>query len=61
MEAHDDVAAKNYEPVIDPFPVFSPPAEVFPTPPSTDAIRMVGIRKNGDEPLVCMLELLHEN
>ena len=52
IEAHDDVAAKNYEAVPDFLPVFAPPPQVFQTPPA-DAIRMVGIRKNPDEPLVC--------
>ena len=51
IEAHDDVAAKNYEAVPDFLPVFAPPPQVFQVPPA-DAIRMVGIRKNPDEPLV---------
>lgn len=51
MEAHDDVASKNYDNVPEFVPVFAPPPQVFQIPPS-DAIRMVGIRKTPDEPLV---------
>ena len=55
LEAHDDIAAKNYEAIPDVFPIFSapPPQEVLNSKVS-DAIRMVGIRKNADEPLVRM-------
>lgn len=49
--AHDDIAAKNYEELPDALPVFYSPPTAFAAPP-TDAIRMVGIRKNPDEPLV---------
>ncbi|ELU18407.1 hypothetical protein CAPTEDRAFT_181775 [Capitella teleta] len=48
--AHDDIAAKNYEELPEPLPAFYPPAQAF-AAPTTDAIRMVGIRKNPDEPL----------
>ena len=52
IEAHDDIAAKNFEHVPEFLPVFAPPPQVFQVPPA-DAIRMVGIRKTPDEPLVC--------
>ena len=51
IEAHDDIAAKNFEHVPEFLPVFAPPPQVFQVPPA-DAIRMVGIRKTPDEPLV---------
>ena len=58
--AHDDVAAKNYEESFFDASMFEAnlPEETFeviPTTASTDAIKMVGIRKNPDEPLVSFL------
>ena len=52
--AHDDVAAKNYGEDIEELPPSSPtpPPERDFFNPVTDAIRMVGIRKNPNEPLV---------
>ena len=56
MEAHDDIAAKNYEDEIEIFPLEAPFQPVMNNntmmPPSQDAIRMVGIRKTEGEPLV---------
>lgn len=53
IEAHDDVAAKNYEVMPEDFPLFAPtPQTVYSEQPTTDAIKMVGIRKNANEPLV---------
>jgi len=52
IEAHDDVAAKNYEMFPDMVvPNFAPPPQVMQTEPTQNAIRMVGIRKSPDEPL----------
>jgi hypothetical protein len=58
--AHDDVAAKNYGEEFEDLPPISstPPPDVFGTMSGvTDAIRMIGIRKNPDEPLVCIYGL----
>jgi len=58
IDAHDDVAAKNYEVVPPDIPfnsshdVTAQTPAVFTLQDSTDAIRMVGIRKNPDESLV---------
>lgn len=55
IEAHDDIAAKNYEDSPDSVPIITsapPVSQHFPTGPPTDAIRMVGIRKTPEEPLV---------
>lgn len=54
--AHDDVAAKNYDETLEegvaPAVVAPVPVETFPgLVAPTDAIRMVGIRKNAEEPL----------
>lgn len=52
--AHDDIAAKNYGEELEELPAISttPPPEMFNTvTPPTDAIRMVSIRKNPNEPL----------
>ncbi len=58
--AHDDIAAKNYDESFlveeEPMSAVLMPQEMqmFPGMAApTDAIRMVGIRKNADEPLVC--------
>ncbi len=56
IEAHDDIAAKNYEALPDFMPQFIPPPQVYQTA-ATDAIRMVGVRKNPEEPLVCYVPL----
>ena len=60
VEAHDDIAAKNYEDIPDVAPIITPPpvSQHFPVGPPTDAIRMVGIRKTPEEPLV-IAEILH--
>ncbi|CAN7941887.1 unnamed protein product, partial [Ixodes hexagonus] len=49
LNAHDSVATKSYEPP-EPLP---PKPELLPHAPDTlnETIRMVGIRKNEDEPL----------
>ena len=53
LEAHDDIASKNYDAIPDVFPMFAPPPpQEMLNPKVSDAIRMVGIRKNADEPLV---------
>lgn len=62
IEAHDDVAAKNYEVLPEEFPqgqsmLMMPSSQIFPMQ-TTDAIRMVGIRKNPDEPLVITFIIL---
>lgn len=52
IDAHDDVASKNYEALPDSFPILPPQTPTFTVSQSTtDAIRMVGIRKNPDESL----------
>ncbi|ESN94010.1 hypothetical protein HELRODRAFT_186050 [Helobdella robusta] len=50
IETHDDVASKNFEALPDMFPIASTQPQIFPIH-TTDAIRMVGIRKNPDESL----------
>ena len=56
LDAHDDIAAKNYDPMTDEdvFQVFTPPSPAAAPLGGgvTDAVRMVGIRKSADEPLV---------
>ncbi|KAI0230188.1 MAGUK p55 subfamily member 6, partial [Lamellibrachia satsuma] len=52
LESHDDIASKNYDAIPEAFPMFAPPPqEMLLDPNASDAIRMVGIRKNADEPL----------
>ena len=56
LESHDDIASKNYDAIPEAFPMFAPPPqEMLLNPNASDAIRMVGIRKNADEPLVRFL------
>lgn len=53
MEAHDDVAAGNFEELPDFIPMASPPPQLLYSNGVQDAVRMVGVRKNPEEPLVC--------
>lgn len=50
VECHDDVASKNFHTVPELFPMAALEPQVFPIQ-STDAIRMVGIRKKPEENL----------
>ena len=53
LEAHDDIAAKNYDDEPEIFPIEPPVPEIFNnTNAGQDAIRMVGIRKTDGESLV---------
>ncbi|CAH1788609.1 unnamed protein product [Owenia fusiformis] len=65
VETHDDIAAKNYEESLydESFNTMSmsqAPPPVF-AAPATDAVRMVGIRKNGDEPLGITVRIDNNN
>ena len=51
IEAHDDVAAGNFEELPEFVPISSPPPQVY-SNGVQDAIRMVGVRKTPEEPLV---------
>jgi guanylate kinase len=65
IEAHDDVASKNYEVIpVDAYPLVASPLPMTPVTPNLmtmpfnssqnltqDAVRMVGVRKNQDESL----------
>jgi len=50
IEAHDDVAAGNFEELPEFVPISTPPPQVF-SNGVQDAIRMVGVRKTPEEPL----------
>ena len=63
IEAHDDIAAQNFEELTDVVPVFAPPTQIMHSSPTTNnPIRMVGIRKSPEEPLVSIcIKLLFLN
>ena len=62
MEAHDDIASENFEEFTDVAPTFAPPQQIVPSSPtSNNPVRMVGIRKSPDEPLVGFLNPLMMN
>ena len=60
IEAHDDIAAKNYDDEPDIFPIEAPIPEIFHNNNTgQDAIRMVTIRKTDGESLVSSTKYLY--